>query len=216
MALRFGSASPLRGGDAGGIAAAEALGDPEIHPSPLLGELLERCEPDRGLRVLDLGPASCRNLEHYSAFASVVRFADLRGAAIHGETAAPDDLGFGQKLDVLLPLSDRAFDLVLAWDVLNYLDGDRAPRLVRHLAAIAGPGARLHALVVTASTLSSEPLGYQIVSPGEVAYGAGKQPVPAPQLPPAKIERWLEPFRVRRSVILRHGVRELLAVLDEP
>lgn len=216
MPLRIGSAPLPDGGSTHGIAAAEARSGPGVHPSPLLGELLERFEPGRGLRVLDLGPASCRNLEHYSVFASVVRFADLRAAVVPSEAPDPDDRSFGEKLDVLLPLTDRAFDLVLAWDLLNYLDGDRAPRLVRHLAAVATPGARLHALVVTAQSLSAEPLSYQIVSAGEVTYGPGCRPVPAPQLPPARVERWLEPFRVSRSVVLRHGVRELLAILDEP
>jgi hypothetical protein len=214
MPLRIGSAPLPDGGSVHGIAVAEARGDPGVHPSPLLGELLERFEPGRGLRVLDLGPASCRNLEHYSVFASVVRFADLRAAAIPSQAPDPDDRSFGEKLNVLLPLTDRPFDLVLAWDLLNYLDGDRAPRLVRHLASVAAPGARLHAMIVTAPTLSAEPLSYQIVSPGEVAYGPGCRPVPAPQLSPAKVERWLEPFRVSRSVILRHGVRELLAVVS--
>jgi hypothetical protein len=183
------------------------------HHSPALEQLFERLDPESGLRVLDLGPAARRNLEHYSTFATRVRFVDLLGGGARRDLTILEDEAFALRLAGLLPLDDEAYDLVLSWDRFNYLNETQAALVARHLAAVAAHGAKLHAMIVTTPTMSAEPMRYQIVGPGEIAYfTTSPDVVPAPDLSAARMERWLEPFRVTRSVILRHGVRELLAV----
>ncbi len=215
MFSRSGSAPPNSGGRAERAPAPSAVPVPEVRRSPVLEELLAGLDPERGLRVLDLGPASRRNLECYSTFAAGIRFAGLWSAAIHREDPASGDAVFRDRLDALLPLGGPAFDRLLTWDLLNYLSGDRTILVVRRLTALAAPDARLHAIIATGATLSAEPLRYHIVRPGEVEYAAATSDlVSAPDLTPAEVERRLEPFRVAHSVVLRHGVRELVAVVS--
>jgi hypothetical protein len=184
-----------------------------VHDSPGLAELFAGLDPDRDHRVLDLGPAVACNLEHYRRVASRVRFVDLLRVDPREDLRGLEGDELERRLAELLPGDGDGPDLILTWDVLNYFDDRRAGPVARRVAALAAPGARLHTMIITAPTMSAEPNRYLIVAPGRLAYRTGSaRLVPAPGLPPARVERWLEPLAVTRSVVLRHGVRELVAV----
>jgi len=58
------------------------------------------------------------------------------------------------------------------------------------------------------------PTRYEITGPGRLVYRpTTAERVAAPNPPPALVERWLDPFKITRSVILRHGVREFIGLL---
>lgn len=205
MALAGTPAANAADGPAGGVDI--------VHDSPGLAELFAGLDPDLDHRVLDLGPAAACNLEHYRAVATRIRFADLLRAATLDELRGLDGEELERRLAELLPEDGDGPDLILTWDVLNYLDDRLAGPVARRIAALAAPGARLHTMIITSPMMSAEPTRYLIVGPGRLAYRTGPaRQVPAPDLPPARVERWLAPLGVTRSVVLRHGVRELVAV----
>lgn len=186
---------------------------PEEHDAPGLAEIFGSIDPERPCRILDLGPALRLNLELYSTVASKVRFADL----FHGDSpTAMADLEndcFVHRLTRLLPIGDDLFDLILTWDLLNYFDHDQPSLLAGQLAAVAARGALLHAMVVTVDSMPAEPTRYELREPGLLAYlPTTTRSTAAPMPPPAQVERWLAPFRVERSIVLRHGVRESIGV----
>jgi len=188
-------------------------GDPAVHDSPALTEIFASLDPDRPVRVLDLGPALQTNLEYYATIGTRVRIVPLlRNDGLEGLRAL-DAEAFSAMLDHLLPTGDAGFGLILAWDLLNYLVDDQPTLLARHLAAVAARGAKIHVMITTAETMPTEPSRYEILDAGRLDYrSTTKGRVAAPDPPPAKVERWLKPFRVERSFLLRHGVREFIAV----
>ena len=197
----------------GDVNITEKGGEPTVHDSPALTEIFAALDPDRPVRVLDLGPALQTNLEYYATIGNRVRIVPLlRNDGLEGLRAL-DEAAFTAMLDRLLPTGNAEFDLILMWDLLNYLVDDQASLLARHLATIAHLGAKIHVMIITAETMPAEPARYEILDAGRLDYrSTTKGRIAAPDPPPAKVERWLKPFRVERSFLLRHGVREFIAV----
>ena len=212
--LRKSQAVPptARGSD---VKAAEKDRNPTVHDSPALSEIFTTLDPERPVRVLDLGPATPVNLEYYSAFASGVRIAHLLRDDDPAELEALDTGAFVSILDRLSPIEEDPFELILVWDLLNYLVNEQPTVLSHHLAAVATHGTQIHAMIVTAETMPSKPSRFELLDAGRLDYlPTTAQRTAAPDPPAAQVERWLNPFRITRSFLLRHGVREFLGVLD--
>jgi hypothetical protein len=199
--------------DLGGVGVNKKIAENAIHDSPALTEIFAALDPDRPVRVLDLGSALQTNLEFYSTIGNGVRIVPLlRNDGLEGLHAL-DAEAFSAMLDSLLPTEDEGFGLILAWDLFDYLVDDQPALLARHLAGIAERGARIHVMIITGETMPAKPSRYEILDAGRLAYRpTTNRNATAPDPPPAKVERWLAPFRVERSFLLRHGVREFIAV----
>lgn len=106
--------------------------------------------------VLDLGPASRDNLEFFGRSGGRLTVADLyRGFGRERRSTA--------LLARLLRYepADR-FDLVLTWDLMNYLSPEELGGLVESLSAHLRSGTLVHALIVTAREMAPEPIWYRI------------------------------------------------------
>jgi hypothetical protein len=186
-----------------------------VHDAPALIEVFAGRGPDADRRVLDFEAASHSNFEHYSSVATGVRFLGLTDRRTITEIRRLDAAAFERRLRELLPIGREVFDVVLAWTLFDYLSPDQPNLLSRHLAAISAPGARLHAMIEMSDRMPAAPSRFEIVEPGRLAYRSPPgDSVPAPGTPPARIEAWLAPFRVEHAVVLRHGIREVLAILQ--
>ena len=189
--------------------------DSATHDSPALAEIFASIDAEHPNRVLDLGPASRVNLEFYSGFASGVRIAHLLRGDDLKKASESDEGFFVSLLDRLSPSGDETFGLILAWDILDHLTDEQPSILAHHLAAVAERGTRVHVMTTTAHTMPAASTHFEIEGPGHLVYRpTTEERITAPNPPPAQVERWLDPFRISRSVILRHGIREFLAVLD--
>jgi hypothetical protein len=181
---------------------------------PGLTRLLGTSDGHSGHRILDLGRAEATNLERYSQCATVVCFLDLLRDApprVGGPPWArelPDQI-----LKALRRPESGAFDLVLVWDLLDYLHPTDASYLVGRLAEVTGPGATLHTMIEISGSLSESPRRHLIQPDDRVEIrSVSSATIPGPCLAPADAERSVRPFRVEHSVVLRHGVREIVAV----
>lgn len=100
------------------------------------------------LRVLDIGPTSSTNINLLTSWGHSIYMADLAGEAQNASwirtDAEPgeefDTLGF---LDANLPISGRLFDVVLLWDVADYLPKGLVGPLIDRLHTVMAPGGRL-------------------------------------------------------------------------
>jgi len=186
---------------------------PAVHDSPALTEIFAALDPERPVRVLDLGPALQTNLDFYATIADGVRIVPLlRNDGLAGLQEL-DAEAFAARLNRLLPINDEGFGLIFMWDLLNYLVDEQPSLLAHHLAAVAESGAKIHAMIVNAATMPSEPSRYELMKAGRLTYRpTTRQRTAAPDPPAARVERWLGSFLVERSFLLRHGIREFIAV----
>lgn len=184
--------------------AGELQPVPVSHPAPGLDLVLAALPADRSWRILDLGPAVPDNVALLGPRSARLQIVDLlRGHARGAENGA---------LAGLASEHPRSFDLVLAWDVLDYLSADQATRVVEVLADLCRRNGILHALIAAADTIPAAPGSYRILADGKVRreVRAGGE-VGAPNLKPAEVEKLLVGFRVEHAFMLSHGVREYVA-----
>jgi hypothetical protein len=200
---------------------AETAPQPEVHPSLALGELFSGLHPDRALHVLDLGPAVGANIAWFSnRWSCTVEVADLYRSLPAAAGGEPKET-----LRRALPWDDpgaaEPVDMVLAWDLFNYLDRERIRALCEALAPRCRPGAPLYAMLVTAPEMPREPGTYLL---REATDGPGGERAstallyrvdrtaqrPAPRYRPAEVDALSPGFEVDRNYLLRHGVQEYL------
>lgn len=203
----------------------------EVHTSPALRALVDRLHRSAPPAILDLGPAVGVNVEFFSAFSGRLTIADLHGSLADDERLAvrfseqpepvlsellspgepsPDDPGDSS------PRESRRYDVVLAWDLFNYLTREQMAALGQHLGRLAQPGAHLLTLVATAPQIPAEPIVYKIVDEDHLQYTIrSSRPRKSPRWAPADLGRSLTAFTVDRSYLLRHGVQEYLMLRKE-
>lgn len=204
--MRFPRRAPPTAADRSGDRAPEGEQPPGpvSHAAPGLDLVLAALPADRSCHILDLGPAVPDNVALLGPRAARLQIVDLlRGRARGAESGALADLASEHS---------RSFDLVLAWDVLDYLSADQAARVVEFLGNLCRRGSILHALIAAADAIPSAPGSYRILADGRLRRerpDGGE--VGAPSLTPADVEKLLVGFRVEHAFVLSHGVREYVA-----
>jgi hypothetical protein len=196
-------------------AGAAAAAEPAVHQSLALADLLGQLHADRRLRILDLGPAVGSNVAFWSQrFACTVQVADLYPSLV--EVAAGNaETTVAAALPPTVP-GQPPLDVVLAWNLLDYLDREKIHALAVQLAARCRAGALLFAMVGTRPEIPREPGRFVIRDPRHVLYRQDPSRTrPGPRYRPRDIAGMTPGFNTDRNFLLRHGIQEYL-LLREP
>lgn len=181
--------------------------------APLFREWMGAAEAGERIVVLDIGPPRSANVAFFSPYRCRLGIGDAVSeiVAVNGV----DDRGqaMGQ-LQTALPESlFGGADLILCWDLLDYLDANAIRCLALHLRQLVSPGAALHAIVgYGVSSIPSSPLGYLLANegfsrPAPRPGDAGRKP---PRHSSGELQRLMPDWRVERSVLLRSGFQEYM------
>ena len=113
------------------------------HHSLAFPGLVEKLGEDQKYQILDLGRAYGPNVEFFSQFSCTFYVADLY-RTLQSYTLAPaedDGSQLSRVFEELLPYAeDTRFDLILAWDLLNYLRPEQIETMSRRLAGFSKEG----------------------------------------------------------------------------
>ena len=181
------------------------------HHSLALKHALRRFQTLGGSRVLDLGPAIGRNVQFLSSFISKLFIADLYGTL--WKQAGKSGLD-RVKLDRILsrdlpPTSQNPIDLILVWDLLNYLDREQVTTLGRHLAGLCRRDSVVLVLLSTLQTIPELPGRYLMLDPETLRYeNASKRERRSPGYKEPDLEKLMPAFEVETSYLLRSGIQE--------
>jgi hypothetical protein len=174
--------------------------------------LVERFDEGRKYQILDLGPAYGRNVEFFSQFSCKLYVADLY-RTLRSYPSVPTDeedsrlsLVFGE----LLPYpEDTRFDLVLTWDLLNYLESEQIEALGRRLASFSKAGTMVLAMIAIHPEMPARPCGFKILDAGTFEYDSvTNRTRPAPRHKEPDLCRLLPGFEVENTFVLRNGLQE--------
>jgi hypothetical protein len=178
-----------------------------------MGVLREHAGRRRDCRVLDVGPGLGPNVDFLSQFSSSIVFEDLyQTMAAIGQPFTGADRSYCPVFETLLPYRGQAaFDLVLLWDILDYLDADDIRRLARHLAALCRPGSLIYGLVGTGQKVSAMPTSFRILDKDSLLCRESTVAQrDCPRLTQVRLLELMRGFRVKRSFLLRSGRQEYL------
>lgn len=197
--------------------AADVAGPRVAHfKAPLLSRILEQGDPDRREVVLDLAGASEALLERLSETRRCrIEVADLVGS---GGVRALNDMAAMEDPDPsvihrLLPEPGaEPLNLVLCWDLPNYLTRDALQSLFDVIALRAAPGCRLHMLIAySRRDMPAAPARYVPAADGQLSQiCANAITSAAPRYSPEDLAIVVGRFRYERGVLLANGMQEFV------
>ncbi len=183
----------------------------QSHHSLALKHVLRRFRALGGSRVLDLGPALGRNVQFLSPFISKLFIADLYNTIrSQAGRSALDRAKLDRILAKDLPKPEEpAVDLILVWDLLNYLDRQQVSTLGRHLAGLCRRDTLVLALLSTLHTIPELPGRYLMLDPETLRHeNDSKRERRSPGYKEPDLERLMPAFEVETSYLLRSGIQE--------
>jgi len=192
-------APPPASADAGGVNA------------PLFRRLLELQSAERRAVVLDLGPARAETVALFSQFRCRLEFADLGDS--YGQLNAEAGPPSLQLIESLLPRRrQEPADIVLCWDLLNYLQQPALKALMARVAARSRPGTLAHALIAySAPRMPARPDRYAAMPDGQllIRHTTGAE-CNAPRYTPEDLRHCLPDYKVESAMLLKNGMQEFL------
>ena len=188
--------------------------DKEPGKCPALHRLLMESRSAREFRVLDTGPAIASNVDYFSAHVGCLSVADVCQEGLPVLDAEADD--YQLQLQEWIRNQARMYpgkdqDIVLCWDLPDYLARDVATAWLADLAGCLGGSGWLHMLLATRSTIADTPGRFHLSTDADfICQRTGNQFVshnPWNQHELTDIDSGIE---VYRTVLLRNGMREYL------
>jgi hypothetical protein len=185
--------------------------EPEVFKSLGLQELCRLIQSFGGCSILDLGGARGVNIAFWSHFSPSIHVADLRSALPLVQPTG-DETSSGPAWDRIMALPESTrFDVILAWDLLNYLEQPLVVGLIQYLLRFCRHGALLFALIYDRQQMPAVPTVFKIKDEESLIYeSCSSDTRPCLRHQPREVQRMFAGFRVASSFRLRHGVQEYL------
>ena len=192
-------------------AARDPAGSAALN-APLFRGLMEGMQDDRRRVVLDLGPARPETVALLGRYRCRLDIADLADG-LDTLNAATDPEAMRAALGASLP-RPRAepTDVVLCWDLLNYLERPTLRALMAEILGRLAPGALVHALIAYATPRM--PARPARIFPAEdhrlevIAVTSDEKA--APRYSPDALARCMPGYVVERAMLLKNGMQEFL------
>lgn len=189
-----------------------ALAEPLRFNAPLFRSLVQRLDNNRRCVVLDLGAAHTQTIATFGRFRCRLDIADLT-EGLDKLNSEPDPRQLRDRAEAMLPTPHgEAADAILCWDVLNYLDRPALRTLMACVAARAGPGTLVHALIVYSDTHMPDQPGLFVPQEDQslVDVSVFRHERPAPRYTPYDLSECLPGYTLDRAMLLSNGMQEML------
>lgn len=180
--------------------------------APLFRSLVERMDEGGRWVVLDLGPAQKDIVALFNRFRCRLDIADLAEVLdeLNAETETPP---LSERAEAVLPAPrDESTDIVLCWDLMNYLRRPALTALMERIAARARPGTLVHAFIAySAPRMPVRPDRYVPLDNLRLMNVATTdEQRDAPRYSPEDLALCMEGYEMERAVLLRNGMQEFL------
>jgi hypothetical protein len=162
--------------------------------------------------VLDLGTARTETIELFGRFRCRLDIADI-AEGIESLNDAAASKALRERAEALLPARRREpADLVLCWDLLNYLNRPAVAALMESIANRGRHGMLAHSLVFySAPHMPQRPGCWVPIDDSQLTDVAGRQPLrKAPRYTPEDLGQCMPRYSVERARLLRNGMQEYL------
>ena len=181
--------------------------------SPVFSSLMDIMSNECKWVILDLGPARAANLEVMSRLRCRLLLEDFHElvGALRGDNAE-DKAALANWFEQWAQrASPGSIDVVIAWDIFNYLNPELCKAFIELLAPLLKPGAYIYLLAYSQKEMSALPVPFKIISDDRLEYQARtKATRPSPRFNQTELKNFFSGFAVVKSVLLRNGIQEYL------
>ncbi len=179
--------------------------------SPCLKQLSSRLSTGGRHVILDLGPAVGENVRFFAQLRCKLYIADLYESLFAPGIRQPENSrAFQLLLERELPTtSGQPVDVILAWDLLNYLNRDQQRLLADAIAGFCHRSTQLFAMIATHKEMPARPTAFRVLDRQHLAYEPDRQWLRrSPRYTEPDLRRGLPDFEVDVSFLLRNGLQE--------
>ena len=185
----------------------------DIHRSPILKLLSKMLIEDRKFEILDIGPALKENVNFFSQFRCKLHIDDFYSSFRDFDFFAPADECSPEHLfSYLLPFdSSVRFDMILLWDILNYMKPEEIGHLFGYLRRFSRPGTVVFAMINTRREIPEVPTSFRIEDNERIHYDFNSSIMKScPRYEVPTLEKQLGDYNITNSYLLRNGFKEYL------
>src|SRR5262245_48998285 len=193
------------------IERAESV-QPQKFSAPLFRSLVEALQTRNRWVVLDLGAAHTETISLFAGYRCRMDIVDLADG-LDELNVLEDPRQLQVTAEALLPArSGEATDLVLCWDLLNYLKRPALRAVMSCVAERSRRNALAHALIVYSDAHMPSRPGSFVPLPDlhlvNVTSQADRRP--APRYSPGDLNDCLPGYAIERAMLLGNGMQEFL------
>lgn len=195
----------------------ESEAQSEVYRSLALNVLYHQFREKRSYRILDLGPPIGQNVEFFSQFSCKLHIEDLYDSLSSFDYFSPEDgFSYDAVYSYLLPFQRNSpFDIILAWDLFNYLNTEEFRHLIVHLSRFSQNGTVLFSLISTTKHIPESPIHFKIIDSENLLYHRRSKVLRScPQYDQSTLDHIMPNFRTCNSFLLRNGFKEYLFLYE--
>ena len=144
------------------------------HRSPGLTAIYNEVKSPTKHRVLDLGPLVAANLNFFSGLKCQIYFENLDGFIDEHKILSSDNLIFQLEKFLTEHDSSQKFDIILIWDLLNYLPLQVVTSLFNLLGSYCKPNTLLHSIKYTTGKIPANPAKFKITDQFDIDIDASR------------------------------------------
>ena len=175
------------------------------HESPALKDVVRTLKLNKGKKVLELGRGNAKNTNRLLSVASHVYPDNIM--SLMNYHASPPRLKFSKT--TLLYEDHTLFDVVLAWDIFNYMDIEDLKIVGERLAKNCRKGALIYLIINSNKKRSSTPQDFLIQKNASLLVSKPTRIVSVEeQLSSVKLLKCFKNTRVKSSYILQKGMQK--------
>ena len=187
--------------------------------SPLLFDMLTALLPAQQHIILDVGQASGSSIDYFNDYWCKVFIADFASKVHKLDPVTIDNRHKWHRTLVrsigLYKRNRAGLDVILLWDLPNYLSPDHLKGLISYLLPHVSEHVLIHAYLYSARRMPARPANYHIQANRTIAVNYGTEDsVDSPMYHQTVLQKYLAPFTVKRAVMLSSGIQEYLFHLD--
>lgn len=174
--------------------------------------MVERLETCDRPTVLDLCTAHAQTIKFFGQYRCRLDVADL-GDELEELNRNSSPAGLEEKAEALLPMrDDKTTDIVLCWDVWNYLELPALTALMSRIAARSSAGTLVHALIFYSDCdMPAQPGNFVPLDDQNLFDLSGfHNDRTAPRYTPEDLNICLEGYVMERAALLKNGMQEFL------
>jgi len=165
--------------------------------------------------LLDLGEAHEQTIEFFTGLPVRLGIASLTDDLLNLDSREDDEALQARMETLLTPGLVSGCDLVMVWEVLNYLQPSVITALMSRLAQLLPAGAQVHGFVAySMKTLLQTPRAL-VLSPDaglQTLAGQGPASVKVSGYPSGELQRFMPDFHAARAILLGDGMQEYLFI----
>lgn len=176
---------------------------------PIICQLILE-EPD--CAVVDLGTASTDNCMMFTRNGASV-YLDTSHESLRSKVVQSDELTT-EDIDDLLAYCPEAVDVLLFWDIFDYLSLGTVEKLMQRFGEIMRPGGLLYVMVSQQRYIPQEPALIEVIQADRVRFHAGPLEREGPHYAPKQLEQKMPGFRIEKLYLMQNGIQEHLFLFE--